>query len=271
MYVALQLPVSSKSLYFCIWGEKITLNNFFALHLKLIFKQWATLHLCSGLHIMKFWQFVTLHLCVYHHLYLAVQSKWRNFVNMHISTGLPSGLFDTECAVTSTLFQYQIRRLIVRYREVSKPRNLHLELSDRSEIWQAPRQHCCPCACQISKQCNNLNCQSHGFATSQDPTIRRLIWYWNGVHVEAGSEMPACLSLAATRYKPSPHLADVPRATLPVLGVPVSSRRKALGSSRRACDTSATMLHHTGPWRIGNKTCQFNHYAQSKWCHMQLS
>ena len=32
-------------------------------------------------------------------------------------------------------FQCSIRRLIVRSRTVSKPRDLYLELSDRSEIW----------------------------------------------------------------------------------------------------------------------------------------
>ena len=32
-------------------------------------------------------------------------------------------------------FQYPIRRLTVRSRKVSKPRDLYLELSDRSEIW----------------------------------------------------------------------------------------------------------------------------------------
>ena len=40
-------------------------------------------------------------------------------------------------------FQYPIRRLAVRSRKVSKPRDLYLELSDRSEIWQAPRQQGC--------------------------------------------------------------------------------------------------------------------------------
>ena len=78
------------------------------------------------------------------------------------------------------LFQYPIRRLIVRYRKVSKPRDLYLGLSDRSEIWQAPRQHWCRCACQISKRCDDLNYQSRGFETSRDLTIRRLIRYWNG-------------------------------------------------------------------------------------------
>ena len=43
--------------------------------------------------------------------------------------------------------QYPKRRLPVRYRRVSKPRDLYLELSDRSEIWQALRQQCCRCAC----------------------------------------------------------------------------------------------------------------------------
>ena len=38
-------------------------------------------------------------------------------------------------------FQYPIRRLTVRSREVSKPRDWCLKLSDRSAIWQTPRQH----------------------------------------------------------------------------------------------------------------------------------
>ena len=36
-------------------------------------------------------------------------------------------------------FWYQIRRPIVRSHKVSTSRDLYLELSDRSEIWQAPR------------------------------------------------------------------------------------------------------------------------------------
>ena len=61
------------------------------------------------------------------------------------------------------LFQYPIRCLIVRSREVSKQWDLYLELSDSTEIWQAHRQHCCRSACQISKLCNNLNSQSRSF------------------------------------------------------------------------------------------------------------
>ena len=75
-------------------------------------------------------------------------------------------------------FQYPIRRLIVRSREVSKPREWYLALSDRSEIWWAPRQPCCRRACQISKRYDNLNYLSRGFATSRDFTIRHLIVYW---------------------------------------------------------------------------------------------
>ena len=56
--------------------------------------------------------------------------------------------------------QYPKRRLSVRSRKVSKPRDLYLELSDRSEIWQALRQHCCRCACQISKRYDNSKYQS---------------------------------------------------------------------------------------------------------------
>ena len=63
------------------------------------------------------------------------------------------------------LFQYPIIRLIVRSRKVSQPRDMYLELSDCSEIWQAPRQHCCRCAWQISKQYEYYNPRSRVFET----------------------------------------------------------------------------------------------------------
>ena len=76
--------------------------------------------------------------------------------------------------------QYPKRRLSVRSRKVSKPRDLYLELSDRSEIWPALRQQCCRCACQISKRYYNLKYHSRGFETLRDLTIRRLFGYWDG-------------------------------------------------------------------------------------------
>ena len=82
--------------------------------------------------------------------------------------------------VNKALFQYPIRRLIVRSRKVSKPRDFYLGLFDHIEIWQAPRQHCCRRACQISKRCDDLNYQSRGFETSWDLTTRHLIRYSNG-------------------------------------------------------------------------------------------
>ena len=63
--------------------------------------------------------------------------------------------------------QYPKRRLFVRSRKISKPRDLYLDLSDRSEIWQALRQQC---ACQISKRYDNLKYRSRGFETSRDLT-----------------------------------------------------------------------------------------------------
>ena len=59
------------------------------------------------------------------------------------------------------------------------PRDLYLELYDRSEILHAPRQQCCRSACQISKWWDNSNYLSRGFESSRDLTIRRLIGYWN--------------------------------------------------------------------------------------------
>ena len=81
---------------------------------------------------------------------------------------------------TRALFQYPLRRLIVRSREVSKPRDRQFKLSYRCEIWLACRQQCCLCACQISQRSDYSKYKSRGVETSQDLMIRRLIGYWNG-------------------------------------------------------------------------------------------
>ena len=69
------------------------------------------------------------------------------------------------------LFQYPIRRLVIKSREISKPRDLYLELSDRSEISQALRQHCRRCACQISKRYKHFDKRSRAFESLRDLTI----------------------------------------------------------------------------------------------------
>ena len=76
-------------------------------------------------------------------------------------------------------FQYPIRRLIVRSREVTEPRDRQLKLSYRCEIWQARRQQCRG-ACQISERSDYSKYKSRGNETSRDFMIRRLIRYWNG-------------------------------------------------------------------------------------------
>ena len=91
-----------------------------------------------------------------------------------------------------TLFQYPMRRLIIKSRKVSKPRDLYFKLCDRSEIWQAPGQQCCRGAYHISKRFDNLNYQSHGFETSRDVTIRCFIGYWNVAQVH-GRSLGGCL------------------------------------------------------------------------------
>ena len=78
------------------------------------------------------------------------------------------------------LFQYPIRYLTVRYRKASKPRDLYLELSDPSEIWQAPRHHCYWCACQISKRCDDF---SYGSRTlSYDKASYQILKHGPGVN-----------------------------------------------------------------------------------------
>ena len=104
-------------------------------------------------------------------------------------TPRPSQWASVELAQSRGPSQYPKRRLIVRSREVSKPRDLYLELSDRSEIWQALRQHCCRCACQISKRFDYLKNQSRGFEISRDLTIRRLFGYWDGAQTAAPDQV----------------------------------------------------------------------------------
>ena len=67
--------------------------------------------------------------------------------------------------------QYPKRRLIVRSREVSKPRDWYFKLSHRFEIWQAHRQQCCRSACQISERSDNSKYLSRAFETSRDLAI----------------------------------------------------------------------------------------------------
>ena len=76
--------------------------------------------------------------------------------------------------------QYPKRRLFVRSRKVSKPRDRYFKLSYRFEIWQAHRQHCCRSACQISERSDNSKYKSRGFETLRDLTERRLFGYWDG-------------------------------------------------------------------------------------------
>ena len=49
-----------------------------------------------------------------------------------------------------------------------------LDLFNRCDIWQAPRQRCCQDACHISERYNHYNAQVNGFETSQYLTVRRL-------------------------------------------------------------------------------------------------
>ena len=101
--------------------------------------------------------------------------------------------------------QYPKIRLIVRSREVSKPRDFYLELFDSSEIWQALRQHCFRCACQISKRFDNLKYQSRGFETSRDLTIRRLFGYWDGAQWSMNSLYKGSVMLSFDVFFPWRH------------------------------------------------------------------
>ena len=63
-----------------------------------------------------------------------------------------------------------------------------LDCSNRSEIWQAPRQQRYRDACQIPERYDHYNIQSRGFETPRDLAVRRLTAYW----IYAPEVVPAC-------------------------------------------------------------------------------
>ena len=54
----------------------------------------------------------------------------------------------------------------------SKQRDSGLNLTNRSDIWQTPRQQRCRDACRISKRCNHYNIQPRGFESSRGLPFR---------------------------------------------------------------------------------------------------
>ena len=96
---------------------------------------------------------------------------------------------------TRAPFQYTIRRLIVRYHEVSKQRKWEFELY-RFEICGAYRQHY---TCQISGRSHNSRYKSCGFEMLPDHTIRCRIGYWNGAPHSRGHAAGHLISLLIVR------------------------------------------------------------------------
>ena len=86
--------------------------------------------------------------------------------------------------------QYPKRRLFVRSRKVSKPRDWYFKLSYRFEIWQAHRQHCCRSACQISNRSDKSKYKSRSFEIWRDLTERRIFGYWDGAQLRKAERFP---------------------------------------------------------------------------------
>ena len=63
--------------------------------------------------------------------------------------------------------------LTARSREVSKPRDSSLDFSNRSDLWQTPRQRRCRDACEISERYDYYYIKSRRFETSRDLAVRR--------------------------------------------------------------------------------------------------
>ena len=85
------------------------------------------------------------------------RKTWSKYVRTYISNCGHFGTDpqDRDASRWGPPSQYPERRLFVRSPKVSKPRDWYFKLSYRFEIWQAPRQHCCRSACQISERSDN--------------------------------------------------------------------------------------------------------------------
>ena len=68
--------------------------------------------------------------------------------------------------------------LTARSREVLKPWDSDLSVSNSSKIWQTPRQQRCRQACQTLRRYEHYDIQSWGFDISRDLAVRRLTAWW---------------------------------------------------------------------------------------------
>ena len=98
---------------------------------------------------------------------------WCHYVGIQRSKNrsLVSQAFCTERLPRASIHQ-AVKRLADKSREVSKPRDWVLQYLYRSDIWQASRQRCCQCACQISKRSEKFKPESRGFETLLDLAAR---------------------------------------------------------------------------------------------------
>ena len=71
--------------------------------------------------------------------------------------------------------------------DLSKPRDSELDFSNRSDIWQAPRQQRCQCTCQIAERFNHYNTQPCDFETSRDLAVRRPSAWWPEAQLRGNS------------------------------------------------------------------------------------
>ena len=99
--------------------------------------------------------------------------------------------------VPDDLGSVSIRRLIVRSREVSKPRDWQFKLSHRFEIWQAHRQHGCRCACQISERSYHSKYKSRGWEALRDLTLKLDP---GDRHKERHKQLSRCIGIVLTKY-----------------------------------------------------------------------
>ena len=117
----------------------------------------------------------------------------KQVTSVHISTDIDTWVLSGQLRylISWAPSQYSKRRLFVRSRKVSKPRDWYFKWSYCFEIWQAHWQHCCQSACQISERSDNSKYKSRGFETLRDHKERRLFGYWDGALVSI--MVPLCL------------------------------------------------------------------------------
>ena len=133
--------------------------------------QWQTPNLVeiSCLRIWsQTWILLLMTECVWCSFKSLIQTKFRRHYSHIRPTGFKPILVLNTQGLNSISGKTSYRKILRSLKDA----RFRLDIVNRSEIWQPPRQQCCWDACQFSEQYDHHNIQSRGFETSQELVVR---------------------------------------------------------------------------------------------------